>query len=320
MVVLALFSADALSQSLDGNIRAAKNVAAAAAKNDPNAQPDTVRWKKWGNANLGSTQTMFWDWLGGGEPTITFNSNMSLFANYKKNKFFWENNAYFSYGIIKKDTHQAVKNDDQINIGSRIGYQMANKWYYALNFIGKTQFSPGYRYSPTDTIRISDFLAPASIYLSLGLDYKPSSILSVHISPLMGKSTYVRSSNPTVMATAGLSKDLIDAGKHVRNEFGGGLVFNLNGNFMSKKVTYNTQLELFSNYLEEPSNIDANWNFTFSIALAKHISASVRIDMIYDDNKKTFVKELVGGVPANVEHGAKLQVKEFFQINFAYNF
>jgi hypothetical protein len=249
---------------------------------------------------------MLWNWLGGGEPTITFNSNMSLFANFKKNKFFWENNAYFSYGIIKKDTHKAVKNDDQINLGSRIGYQMAKKWYYALNFIGKTQFSPGYRYSPTDTTRISDFLAPASVYLSLGLDYKPSSILSVHISPLMGKATYVRSNNPTVMTTAGLSQDLIDRGKHTRNEFGGGLIFNMNGNFLSKKVTYNTQLELFSNYLEEPSNIDANWNFTFSIALAKYISASVRIDMIYDDNKKTMVKELVGGVPTNVEHGAKL--------------
>jgi hypothetical protein len=314
-------AADATGQSIDSNIKAAKGTAAAAAKSNPNTQPDSIRWKTWGNTNLGSTHTWFSNWLAGGEPSITFNGNLNLFANYKKNKLFWENNAYLAYGIIKKDKHEAVKNDDQINIGSRIGYQLAKNWYYSANFLGKTQFSSGYKYTAADTIRISDFLAPAYIYLSLGLDYKPSSRFSLHISPLMGKSTLVRSDDVTVLKSSGLGQELIDKEKHVRNEFGGGMIFNLNGSFMSKRVSYNTQLELFSNYLEEPANIDAIWNFTFNIALAKYVSSSIRIDMIYDDNKKNVKKELNHeGKLVDVQHGAKLQVKQFFQIGFFYAF
>ncbi|MDR0714909.1 MAG: DUF3078 domain-containing protein [Bacteroidales bacterium] len=321
---IAIFAActiDTAAQSIDSNIKAAKGTAATAAKSNPNAQPDSVRWKIWGNTNIGATQTWFENWLAGGEPSITFNGNLSLFANYKKNKLFWENNAYLAYGIVKKSHNKAIKNDDQINLGSRIGYELAKNWYYSANFLGKTQFSPGYKYSATDTIRISDFFAPAHFYLSLGLDFKPSSRFSLHLSPLMGKSTLVRSDDVTVLKSAGLNQELIDKGKHVRNEFGGGLIFNLNGSFMSKKISYNTQLELFSNYLEKPANIDAIWNFTFNIALAKHVSSSIRIDMTYDDNKKTVRKELNNeGKLVDVQHGAKLQVKQFFQIGFFYSF
>jgi hypothetical protein len=309
------------AQSVDKNIKDAKNVAAAAIKSDPNKHPDTVRWTLKGNMTLAGAHTWLSNWAGGGEPTSTLNTNMNLFANYKKGKFFWENNAFFAYGLIKKGKTKPIKNDDQINVGSRIGLQMAKNWYYSLLFLGKTQFAPGYRYTATDTTRISDFLAPAYLYLSLGLDYKPSSKFSMHFSPLMGKTTRVRSSDPTILTTAGLSKELIEQGKHARYEFGGGIVFNMNNSFLSGKVSYNTQLELFSNYLEEPQDIDVIWNFQFRVALAKHISSNVRINMVYDDNQKTVVKEKnAEGNMVDVQRGARLQVKELFEIGFFYNF
>jgi hypothetical protein len=309
------------AQSVDSNIKAAKTAAAAAIKSDPNKHPDSLRWTTGGNASINFSQTWLSNWSAGGEPTFTFNSSLNAFANYKKNKFFWENNTFLAYGIIKKGDYKAIKNNDQINIGSRIGYQMAKKWYYSAVFLGKSQFTAGYQYLATDTTRISDFLAPAYFYLSLGFDFKPSSRFSTHLSPVMGKTTLVRSDDETVLKTAGLSQELIDKNKHARYEFGGGIVFNLNGDFLSKKVTYITQLELFSNYLESPQDIDITWDFQFRIALAKYVSSSVRINMIYDNDQKTVIKEKnAEGVMANVSHGAKLQVKEFFEIGFFYSF
>lgn len=322
LVSLCICLSPAQAQSVDKNIRDAKSTVANAIKSDPKKLPDSLVWKKGGSVSLNFSQISFSNWSGGGEKQIALNSTLNLFANYRKNKLIWENNVFFAYGTLKKENMiKATKNDDQINIGSRMGYQMAKNWYYSAAFLGKSQFAPGYKYSSTDTTRVSDFLAPAYLYFSLGLDYKPSSSFSMLVSPIMGKATLVRSDDQNVMRSAGLSDDIINKGKHSRYEFGGGVVFSLNGNFFEKRVTYTTQLELFSNYLNNPQNIDVNWDFQFRMALTKHIAASVRLNMIYDDDQKIITKEKQ---PDNslkdVTHGAKLQIKQFFEIGLFYAF
>ena len=283
--------------------------------------PDSLIWKKGGDVALNFSQTYLSNWAAGGEPSLSLSTTANLFANYKKDKLIWENYAFFAYGMIKAGDRKSVKNSDQANIGSRVGLQMARNWYYTAALLGKTQFAPGYKYSSTDTTYVSNFLAPAYLYLSLGLDYKPSSNFSISFAPAMGKATYVRSNNPVVLTSSGITKDLIDDGKKSRYEFGGGMVFNLNGDFLSKKVTYITQLELFSNYLEKPQNVDVVWDFQFRIALTKFIAATVRLNMIYDDDQKTFKKELqTDGSIEDKQHGAKLQIKEYFEIGLFYAF
>ncbi len=317
---IGLFTVQA--QSVDSNIKAAKGAAASGVKSDQAKLPDSLKWKKGGDVSVNFSQTYLSNWAAGGENSLSFGSTMNLFANYKKDKVIWENNAFLAYGIIKAGERKAIKNSDQINVGSRAGYQMAKNWYYSVAFLGKTQFAPGYRYTATDTTYISNFLAPAYLFLSLGLDYKPSSKFSMALSPIMGKATLVHSTDHNVMLTSGLSQDMIDKGKKSRYEFGGGIVFNLNGSFFEKRVTYITQLELFSNYLDSPQNVDVIWDFQFRVALTKFISAGVRLNMIYDDNQKTVVKEKNPdtGLMVDVTHGAKLQVKEFFEIGLFYAF
>ena len=297
---------------------AASTAATGVGRDAKKLPPDSLIWKKGGDISLSFTQTDFSNWAAGGEKSISFSSSSNLFANYKKNKMIWENNAFLAYGIIKAGDRDPVKNSDQINIGSRVGYQMAKNWYYTAALLGKTQFAHGYKYSSSDTIYTSNFLAPAYLFLSLGLDYKPSSTLSISFAPAMGKATFVRSNDQTVLLSSGLSQELIDDGKKSRYEFGGGIVFNLNGSYFSKKVTYSSQLELFTNYFEKPQNIDIVWDFQFRIALTKYVSAGVRINMIYYDNQKTFIKNKQTG---ELEpHGAKLQVKEYFEIGLFYAF
>ncbi len=320
-IILCVISLPAQAQADKTAIKSAASTAATGVGRDAKKLPDSLKWKKGGDISLNFSQTSLTNWAAGGENSLALSSSANLFANYKKDKAIWENYAFLAYGIIKAGDRKSVKNSDQINIGSRVGYQMAKNWYYTAALLGKTQFATGYKYSSTDTTYISNFLAPAYMYLSLGLDYKPSSKFSISFAPAMGKATFVRSNDPVVLSSSGITQDLIDKGKKSRYEFGGGIVFNLNGDFFSKKVTYISQLELFSNYLEDPQNVDVVWDFQFRIALTKFVSAGVRLNMIYDDNQKTFKKELQSdGSYKEMPHGAKLQVKEYFEIGLFYAF
>ena len=320
IIVFCISTYPLLAQSdSDKAIKDAKSQTAKIAS-DPKKLPDSLKWKTGGNISLNFSQTSLSNWAAGGEPTVAVNTTLNVFANYKKNKFVWENYGFFAYGILKQGSRDATKNDDQININSRVGYEMAKNWYYTASFIGKTQFAPGYKYSSDDTVRISDFFAPVYLYLSLGLDYKPSDKFSMLMSPVMGKATLVRSDDPTVMRSSGLTQELIDDGKHSRYEFGGGIIFNMKDNFFSKRVTYTTQLELFSNYLDKPQNIDIVWDFQFRIALTRFVSAGLRLNMIYDDDQKTTVRVQENGAFVDKPAGAKLQVKEYFEIGLFYGF
>jgi hypothetical protein len=320
-IILCALSFPAQAQADKAAIKGAAATAAAGVGRDAKKLPDTLIWKKGGDISLNFSQISLANWAAGGEKSLALSSSANLFANYKKGKMIWENYAFLAYGVIKAGKRKSVKNSDQINIGSRIGYEMAKNWYYTAALLGKTQFTSGYKYTSTDTTYISDFLAPAYMYLSLGLDYKPSSKFSISFSPAMGKATFVRSSDPVVLSSSGITQDLLDKGKKSRYEFGGGIVFNLNGGFFSKKVTYISQLELFSNYLEKPQNIDVVWDFQFRIAVTKFVSAGVRLNMIYDDNQKTFKRvRQPDGSQIDEPHGAKLQVKQYFEIGLFYAF
>jgi len=296
-------------------IKSAASTANTGVGRDAKKLPDSLKWKKGGDMSLNFSQTSLSNWAAGGENSLAFSATANLFANYKKDKMIWENYAFLAYGMIKAGERKAVKNNDQINFGSRVGYQMAQNWYYTAALLGKTQFTTGYK---SDTIYISNFLAPAYLYLSLGLDYKPSDRLFISFAPAMGKATFVRSNIEKVLLSSGMPQDYIDDGKKARYEFGGGIVVRLNGSYFSKKVTYSSQLELFSNYFDHPENIDIIWDFQFRCALTKHVSAGVRINMIYFDSQKTIVNDPKTGKP--VVNGAKLQVKEYFEVGLFYAF
>ena len=322
-MALCVLSVSAQAQQNRDAIKGAASTANANVGRDAGKLPkDTLKWKKGGDVSVNFSQThLSPHWAAGGESSLAFSTTANLFANYKKEKVIWENYAFLAYGILKAGDRKAIKNSDQFNVGSRVGYKMAKNWYYTAGFLGKTQFTTGYKYTPKDTTYTSNFLAPAYMFVSLGFDYKPSNRLSISFAPAMGKATFVRSNNPIVLASSGIPKDLIEKDKKARYEFGGGIIFRLNGDYFAKKVTYTSQLELFTNYFEDPLQIvDVIWDFQFRIALTKHVSSGVRLNMIYFDSQKTFVTETVNGVERKVQHGAKLQVKEYFEIGMFYAF
>ena len=318
-IVSLLFPNMVMGQA-DATIKGAKNTAVGARdgyrKFQKFSSNDSLPWLYGGDATLSFTATSLGNWAG--EDQIGISPIINLYANYKKGKRTFENYATFAYGFMKTGERKAVKSDDRLHFTTKLGHQISPKWYYTAALLMRTQFSPGYRYSASDTIRISDFLAPAYMFLSIGLDYRPSAKFSSVFSPVMGKATFARSNDMTVLSNAGLVKKEKDADgndilvpRKPHYEFGGGMLINLNGNLFKNKVAYSSQLELFSNYAEKPQNVDVNWFFQSKILIYKNISADLRFDLKYDDDQKSTDKDGVMG-------GAKVQIKSYFGMGLSY--
>ena len=329
VICFLFFSAEMRGQQkaqADAAIKQAKSTASGASGTFKAYQKfidnDSVHWLFGGDASLSFAATSFTNWAAGGEDQIGVRPTINLFANYKKGKRTFENYAVLAYGLLKTGERKAIKNDDRLHYTSKLGHQISPKWAYTGALLARTQFAPGYKYSGDEiTAKLSDFLAPLNLYLSVGVDYVPRKNISCMLSPVMGRATFVRSDSSTVIIAAGMMTVETDAqGNQVqiphksRYEFGGGALVKINGNLFQNKVNYSSQVELFSNYLDEPQQIEVFWVFNTKIMVYKNITANWQFELKYDHNQKT-VDEVTGDL-----REAKIQTKYLTGIGLFYQF
>jgi hypothetical protein len=268
----------------------------------------TLGWKFPTITNITFSQVSFSNWSAGGENSYSVNGLMLLNADYKSNMAIWENDLIFAYGLMKQGEKEVRKTDDNFELSSKFGYKAVNNWYYSALMQFKTQFSDGFKYDDAagTKSKLSTFMAPGYLNIALGMNYAPSKVFSLFIGPLSGKSTFVMDKELSNAGAFG-----VDSGMHVRNEFGGTMKVIFNKDIM-KNVTMSSKIELFSNYIKNPQNIDIDWQLLFNMKVNKWLSASVSLNMIYDDDIKT--------IEDNIEHGARVQFKEVFGIGLSYKF
>jgi len=120
--------------------------------------------------------------------------------------------------------------------------------------------------------------------LSLGLDYKPADGLSIFVSPVTSRWTIVQNDSLSAKGAYGVTP-----GKKVNNEIGAFVSVNYLKN-LNKIITYKGRLDLFSNYGHNPQNIDVLMNNMFTAKLSTVLTASLGLDLIYDDDVKLFGK------------------------------
>ena len=286
---------------------------------------DTVDgWKKGGIISLNLSQTSLTNWAAGGQNSFATGGLVNLYARYKKGKGVWDNDLEIGYGLLKQGSNiDWWKTDDKIDITSKYGKRAFKNFYYSalLNF--KTQFTKGYNY-PNDSIRISNFMAPGYLYGAIGMDFKPSDELTVFLAPFTAKFTFVQDQlladsgafgvDPAGFDTQG---NKIKNGKKSRSEFGGYIRLLYKKDLM-KNVAFQTKLDLFSNYLENPQNIDVNWETLISMKVNKFISATLSTHLIYDDDTEIAIDNNNDGIID--EAGPRTQFKEVLAVGFSYKF
>ncbi len=79
-----------------------------------------------------------------------------------------------------------------------------------------------------------------------------------------------------------------------------------------------TKLDLFSNYLHNPQNVDVSWETIIGFKVNKYISATITTQLVYDDDVKIAVDKNGDGI--NESFGPRTQFKEVLGIGFSYNF
>lgn len=289
-------------------------------------------WKRGGAFKLTGTNVGLFNWAAGGSNTVAIGAGINLFANWKKDKETWDNTVDLNYGVISqaKDLNVWFKNDDRIEFNSKYGRKRVvkkkdkvTKWYYTALFNFRSQFAPGFA-NVGDTIKISDFMSPGYTMLAIGMDYKPDEHFSLFLSPLTMKGTYVFDQNLADAGAFGVDKaeyddlgELVKAGSNSRFELGGYLKLGYQKKFSEDKLFLKTGLDLFSNYIDNPQNIDVNWTADMSYQMNKYLGVTLSTILIYDDDidVPVFDSENV-----QIGTGPRTQFKYVFGVGLTYQF
>ena len=79
----------------------------------------------------------------------------------------------------------------------------------------------------------------------------------------------------------------VDPSRKVRFELGA-LISGKYHREIAKNVTYRTKVDLFSNYVDDPQNIDVFWSNMFNLKVNNWLIVNYSFDLIYDDDVKLF--------------------------------
>ena len=295
------------TQAQDKEVQRLKNEAKRALKKEP-AQKEG--WTKGGVFNLNLSQGASRNWASGAEKfSFSINALINSFAYYKKERNVWDNTLNAQYGIVNATSIGTRKNDDRIDVLSRYGYQLGDtansKWYLSALANLRTQMTLGYNYSVDPKEKNSGFFAPAYVLVSPGILYKPNASFDVFLSPVTSRWVIVNEANKDIRRLFNFT----DTTQSAINEIGAFLTANLKKE-LAKNISLASRLDLFSNYKNNPQNIDVFWTNTLGLKVNKYIGISYNFDLIYDHDTK------------NVETGGLMgtQLKSLIGIGFTANF
>ncbi|PKB16789.1 DUF3078 domain-containing protein [Flavobacterium sp. 5] len=272
---------------------------------------DTIKngWMSNGKLTFLFNQASFNNWIAGGENSFSGNLGVDYKIDYKKNTFSWENRILASYGLLQTQSASfEKKTDDQLEINSIIAKRTdGSNWYYSFLANFRTQFTKGYLYSKDENgaeIREenTNFMSPGYLLFGPGMYWKKTENFKINFAPLTSKFTFVDSFYTSVPDYVDGSYFGVNANKSVLYQLG----FNATGYYkftLMENVTAENLLNLYSNYLKDPQNIDINYNLIIVMKINKILTANFNFQAIYDDDAFS-----------------GFQTKEVFGVGLNYNF
>ena len=257
-------------------------------------------WTKRGNVTVLLNQTGFSDWVGGGTNNFSGTIKFDYEWEYRNKGWDWLSNVESAFGLAKyKNAPFARKIDDRILIQSIVGKEFTRNLSFSAFFNFTSQIGNGYKYKKDDdnneirelTTRI---FSPAYFQIGSGFLWKKDEKLWVNYSPIASrlilvskKFTDALSENDTYFG--------VSPNKSSRYELGANLTFHSEGSLL-ENVNYKQDLKLFSNYLEDASNIDLDYLAQIEINVNPLLSTQLIFQLIYDDNavSRLQVREVFG--------------------------
>jgi hypothetical protein len=271
-IALALFlvvSTVAFAQDTEKEIlKKNEEIAKKLAETKPNG------WVKKGTFSFLANQATFTNWLAGGQSNVSGNIGLNYDFNYKKDSWNWDNKIIVGYGLTKIKGQEMQKSDDRFQYNSLLGKKMSGYWFYSgfLNF--NTQLDSGF----SSGVKISHFFSPAFFQFGPGLLWKKSDNLKFNFAPITSKLVLVNSQFTQTSSSFG-----VEQGKTTRYELGAAI----NGYYkfnLATNVSVENILNLYTNYLDSPQNVDVDYTLNISMKINKYMSTNFVLQTIFDDN------------------------------------
>ena len=253
-----------------------------------------------GNVALLLNQTGFSDWVGGGTNNFSGTIKFDYEWEYTNLGWNWLTNFESAYGLAKfKNAPFARKIDDRVLIQSIIGKEFTKNLSFSAFFNFTSQIGKGYKYkkdSENNEIRElkTQAFSPAYFQIGSGFLWKKSEKLWLNYSPIASR---------LILVNKRFTENLTDNEKYFgvaknkssRYELGANLTFHSEGSIF-ENVNYRQDLKLFSNYLEDASNIDLDYLVQIDFDINPLLSTQLIFQLIYDDNaiSRLQVREVFG--------------------------
>jgi hypothetical protein len=146
------------------------------------------------------------------------------------------------------------------------------------------------------------------------MDYKPTDNFTLLLSPISSKFTMMRDTSKFNQTKYG-----IPAGKKTRKELGA-YVKSIYSFDLNKDIHVQNKINLFTNYLNDPQNVDIDWELTVKMKVTELINTTISTHMIYDHDVDFPVYDMVDGEEVQVGTTKKLQFKELLSVGVSFRF
>lgn len=264
-------------------------------------------WTRKGEFSLQFSQNYFSDnWYKGGNNSQNLLSSIILEANYDDTKHIkWENRLELRLGFMTttSDTcHTFLTSNDKIDLTSKLGIKAKKSWYYTVSAEAKSQFMPGYK--TNDRRRYSSFLSPLDVYLSIGMDFKPTlkngNEFSLALLPVSYKMRYLRDHDENIHSVYNM------IGKDCTHDIGSKIEMNSKLK-LAKDFYWKSRFYFFTAY----DYAEGEWENSFQYQFSKYINAEVFTLWRFDDNRdRKYYDDNLG----------YFQFKEYFTLGLTYAF
>ena len=234
-------------------------------------------WVKKGTLTVLVNQATFNNWLAGGQSSISGNAALRYEFNYKSDSWTWDNRATGNYGLTKIKDQPIQKTDDRIEYNSLLGKKISNNWYYSAFFNFKSQLDAGYD-PANQSVQITHILSPAYFQLGPGILWKKSDNLKINFAPATSKLILVDPHFTENGQAFGVLQ-----GNSSRYEIGAAVNSYYKFNLM-ENITMENILNLYSNYLDQPQDIDLDYTINIVMKINKYLTTNLAFQTIYDDN------------------------------------
>ncbi|MBN3663079.1 MAG: DUF3078 domain-containing protein [Ornithobacterium rhinotracheale] len=250
------------------------------------------RWTRSGNLQVNFGQHHYENWVGGNLGKLEIFGKISQRLKFQNQQMVWESSFDVLYGLNKNYEQDFRKSSDQILFNSILGKKVSNNFSYSYFLNLQTQLTNSYDYArdPDNNYRLSGFLAPLYINTGPGVMWRKNDNLVLNLAPASLKATYVsgevyeyKSRNKGFVNNQEHEIFGVEAGENLNLRLG--LYASIYSKYkVLKNVEMENRLSLYSDYLDNPTNIDMDYRMNVNFKINKLLTTNLMVQAVYDDD------------------------------------